>query len=364
MLDIDIRLGLGAFELWVREQVPLTGITALFGPSGSGKTSLLRGLAGFIRAEGRVALDGDVWLDSARNIDRPAHHRPVGFVFQDIRLFPHLSVAENLRYAARRGGRHRRAASTVSMDEVVAALDLVPLLPRRVPGLSGGEQQRVALARTLLTGPEILLLDEPLSALDTRRKAEILPYLQTLPATFSVPTIYVSHSVDEVALLAERMLVLDRGEIVARGPTAEILERLDLQALTGRYDAGVVVTATVVDTDAEFQLSHLALGDEIISMPSLAGVGPGDQVRVRIPARDVALAVEPPVRLSIRNVLRGTIVELVESADSAYAEVLLQVGDAHVRSRVTRASVSELGLEQGMDAYALIKSVTFEGHAL
>jgi molybdate transport system ATP-binding protein len=364
MLDIDIRLALGDLVLRVCEQVPLMGITALFGPSGSGKTSLLRALAGFIRAEGRVALDGDVWLDSEANVDLPAHRRSAGFVFQDIRLFAHLSVVDNLRFAVRHGGRRPAGAGRISMDEVVAALDLAPLLTRRVPGLSGGEQQRVALARTLLTGPAILLLDEPLSALDTRRKAEILPYLQTLPAAFSVPTIYVSHSVDEVALLAERMLVLDRGQVVARGPTAEILERLDLQALTGRYDAGVVVTARVVGTDPEFQLTRLTLGNEVISMPSLTGVGPGDQVRVRIPARDVALATEPPARLSIRNVLRGTIVELVETPDSAYAEVLLEVGEAHVRSRVTRAAVADLGLRRGMDAYALIKSVTFEGHAL
>jgi len=359
VLDVDVSLRLDALDLRVEAQVPLAGITALFGPSGSGKTTLLRAIAGFVRADGRIALDGEAWLDSARRIDRPPHRRPVGYVFQDVRLFAHLSVAGNLRYAARRGAGRR-----VVEDAVVDALDLKALLGRRVGGLSGGEQQRVALARTLLAQPAILLLDEPLSALDARRKAEILPYLQALPTRFAIPTVYVSHSVDEVALLADRMLVLNQGRIAASGPTTEILERLDLQALTGRYEAGVVVTARVVDQDPEFQLVRLTFGGETLTMPSLSGVGPGDEVRVRILARDVALATVAPANLSIRNVLHASIAEIVAMPESAFAELLLEVGDAHVRSRVTRAAVAELGLASGMNVYALIKSVTFEGHAL
>ncbi len=358
MIELNVRLGLGALELDVQASLPLAGISALFGPSGSGKTTLLRVIAGLQDAQGHVRVGGEAWLDSAAGVNVPAHRRSVGYVFQDTRLFPHLNVAGNLEFAARRA-----PAGDIGFDAVVSALDLAALLPRAVSGLSGGERQRVALGRTLLTQPQLLLLDEPLSALDAARKAEILPYLQALPAQFSIPSIYVSHAVDEVALLADRTVVLSGGRVRASGPTPEILERLDLQPLTGLFEAGVVVSARVSGELAEFQLTELELGGQTLSMPHVAGVAVGDQVRLRIRARDVALATLRPAGLSIRNVLPATVVEVVTAQESALAEVLLDVGGERLRARVTRAAVHELGLSAGGQVFALIKSVTFDGHA-
>jgi len=360
MLSVDVQLTLGSLTLEVDQNFERSGITALFGPSGSGKTSLLRVLAGLERAQGRIAFGEDVWLDSSANVDVPVHRRGVGYMFQDGRLFGHLSVSGNLRYADRRADRTR---DSLSFAEVVSALDLEELLPRRIDGLSGGEKQRVALGRTLLSRPSLLLLDEPLSALDSDRKAEILPYLLKLPGQFGLPTLYVSHSVEEVALLADRTLVLAAGRVRAEGETAQILERLDLQALTGRFEAGAVIHADVRGHDAHFHLTELVFDGQTIAMPMVPQLTAGDQVRLRIRARDVSIATQRPKHLSIRNILDGKILELVEEAESAYAELLVQVGEQRIRARLTRSAVADLALEVGQSVYVLVKSVTFDGHA-
>jgi molybdate transport system ATP-binding protein len=237
VLAFDVRVRLGEFELEASGSLDTGRVTAVFGPSGSGKSTLLRVLAGLERrASGRLSFGREVWLDSDRRVDVPAHLRPVGYMFQEARLFGHLSGAGNLRYAERRACRFRRAAGggeerpVATFEEVVDALDLEPFLKRRPSSLSGGECQRLALGRTLLAQPRLLLLDEPLSALDARRKWEILPYLEALHPRFGVPTLYVSHSVNEVSLLADRILVLEDGRVTAQGPTAEVLERIDLGA--------------------------------------------------------------------------------------------------------------------------------------
>ena len=350
-LELDIHARLGAFDLEATVALPLDGITAVFGPSGGGKTTLLRTIAGFESARGRIALRGERWLDSARRIDVPPHRRPVGCVFQDARLFGHLPVRGNLRYAARRA-RHGGA----SLDEVIAAFDLASLLSRSVADLSGGERQRVALARTLLTNARLLLLDEPMSALDTERKADILSYLETL----SVPMLYVSHAVDEVALLAERTLVLADGRVRAFGATKEILERLDIQSITGRFEAGALVRARVVAHDPIYQLTILVIGEQRIVMPMSSRLAEGDFARVRVRARDVALATVRPQALSIRNVLSGKLIDLVTEEDSPFAEALVEIGDQRLRARITRAAADDLGLTIGQSVYALVKSATFE----
>jgi molybdate transport system ATP-binding protein len=232
-LDLATRISFRDFELDVSHRFALDGITALFGPSGCGKSTLLRIIAGLEeKAGGRIAFGGEVWLDTASRIFVPPHLRGVGYVFQDARLFPHLSVEGNLRYAARRsaGIDHR-----IAFDDVVAALDLGPLLSRRTGALSGGERQRVAMGRTLLARPRLLLMDEPLAALDIQRKAEILPYIERLPERFGVAVIYVTHAIDEVVRLARRMVVLGAGRKIADGSVAEVLERLDIQPATGRF---------------------------------------------------------------------------------------------------------------------------------
>lgn len=355
-LSISARIELAGFRLELTERLPLDGVTAVFGPSGSGKSTLLRVLAGFeTPAAGRIALGADVWFDAAAGIDVPAHRRPVGFMFQDARLFAHLDVAGNLAYAQR-----RRSHADLQWEAVVDALDLAPLLARSVVTLSGGERQRVALGRTLLRGPRLLLLDEPLAALDRHRKADILPYLERLPRQFRLPTLYVSHDIDEVATLADRILVLGGGRVQMHDGAAAVVERLDLEPSIGRLEAGVLVEARVIDHDARLHVTHVDAGGDVLTMPLVARVAIGEPVRLRIRARDVALAVGRPQGLSIRNVLAGTLVEVVTDPDSGFAEATVQLRQAHLRARLTLAAVEDLALTPGMAVYALIKSVSFE----
>ncbi len=357
-LSLLVRLSFPGFDLDVAEELHLDGVTALFGPSGGGKSTLLRTIAGFETPRtGRIALGGEIWFDSESRVNVSAHHRPVGFMFQDARLFVHLRVAGNLAFADKRS--HTRAAG-FNRDDVIAALDLRPLLDRSIGSLSGGERQRVALARTLLTRPKLLLLDEPLSALDLERKADILPYLEELPKRFGIPTIYVSHALEEVVRLADRVLVLTDGRTQAYGPAAVIVERLDLQPITGRFEAGVLVEARVIGHDARLALTHVNLDGETLKMPKVDHLKPGDTIRLRIRARDVALATQRPEGISIRNVLPGTVDDITPEPDTAFAEVYVTLRTTRFRARLTRAAVEDLRLTKGTPVFALIKSVTFD----
>jgi molybdate transport system ATP-binding protein len=360
-IAFDVRIAFGEFDLQIDHRMPIEGIVGLFGPSGCGKSTLLRIMSGLERnARGQIRFGDEVWQDTARGIFMPPHKRGVGYVFQDVRLFPHLSVAGNLRYADKRS---RRVDSAIDIEGVVAALDLAPLMTRRPSSLSGGERQRVAIGRTLLTRPRLLLMDEPLAALDVRRKAKILPYIERLPQTFRVPVIYVTHSIDEVTRLAERMLVLANGRKVTYGPVAEALERLDLQPIAGRFEAGVVLTGRVTRHDLTYRLTHLDLHGKEIVMP-MADVALGSDVRLRIRARDVALATKAPENISIRNVLPGTIAEIVEEPDTAFAETLVDIGGANIRARVTRSAVAALALTRGKPVFVLFKSIAFDRRAI
>lgn len=360
IIDAEFRGKLGAFTLDVAFRVPARGVTALFGPSGCGKTTILRCLAGLTRLGGRLAVDGEVWQDDAAGHFLPAHRRPVGYVFQEASLFPHMSVRRNLRFGAERSPAPDQG---LVLDEVAALLGIGHLLDRSPVALSGGERQRVAVGRALLSRPRILLMDEPLSALDRMTKDEILPYLDALHETLSIPILYVSHDISEVARLADHMILLGRGRKVADGPLAEILERLDLQPATGRFEASVLVTAKVVGRDEAFRLTLLDLGGETLTMPSI-DAPVGEEVRLRIRARDVALATVRPTGISMRNILAGTIAAIAEEPETAYAEVLVDVGGARIRSRVTRAAVAELELRAGRPVFALIKSITFERRSI
>jgi molybdate transport system ATP-binding protein len=347
---------LGDFDLEAAGEIDTGRVTAIFGPSGSGKSTLLRTLAGLERrATGRLSLGRDVWLDSARGLDVPAHRRPVGYMFQEARLFPHLSGEGNLRYAAKRARRERQV---VTFDEVVDALDLEPLLPRRPASLSGGERQRIALGRTLLAQPRLLLLDEPMAALDASRKMEILPYLEALHPRFGIPTLYVSHSVDEVALLADRMLVLAGGRVTAKGRTAEIFERMDLGPLADRYGATTVVEARVMRHDPEYHLTWLDLAGQSLVVPKREHFEEGEGACLVIRARDVSLATCRPQGVSIQNVLAGRVCEVREREGSAFAEVLVDLGTHRLLARITRLSLHELELAVGSPVFALLKSVS------
>ena len=358
MLSLRVRVEYPDFELDIDGELEAEGVTAIFGASGSGKSTLLRAIAGFERpGDGRIALGEDVWFDDARRIDVAPHLRPVGTLFQDARLFEHLDVSGNLAFGEKRRG---RAGQGVSRREVVAALDLEGLLGRSIGALSGGERQRVALARTLISNPELLLLDEPLSGLDRERKAEILPYLEDVTRRFRVPTLFVSHDIDEVARLADRVWVVKDGGLETAGPTAEIVERLDLQPLTGRFEAGVLVEGRVARHDARLHLTFVDLHGDEFTMPIIDRVALGDAVRLRIRARDVAIATQRPEGLSIRNILPGHIDRLVQEEGGGSVEAFIQLREDRIRARLTLAAVEDLGLEVGTPVFALVKSVSFE----
>ena len=357
-IEAEFAGRLGSFALDVQLTLPSRGVTALFGPSGCGKTSVLRCIAGLNRLHGRLQVDGDVWQDSTRNVFLAAHRRPVGYVFQEASLFPHLSVKQNLLFGAKRITARSRG-SALGFDDVVALLGCGPLLRRDVANLSGGERQRVAIGRALLAAPRLLLMDEPLSALDRGTKDDFLSYLEVLHRELSIPVLYVSHDIAEVSRMAERIILLSNGKAIADGPAGDILERLDLHPHTGRFEAGVVLATTVKGHDDTFHLTTLAHGDKLLSVPRI-DAQPGDPVRLRVRARDVSVSLTMPEGISIRNIVAGKIADIREEADTAFAEVLIDIGGANLRSRLTRASVAALGLEIGKEVYALVKTITFD----
>jgi molybdate transport system ATP-binding protein len=335
------------FALDVDLNLPMRGVTALFGPSGSGKTTLLRLLAGLERAaEGRVHVGDVVWQDATHFL--PAHRRPIGYVFQDARLFPHLTVRQNLAYGLRRAG------SAEDLQAMAARLGIEPLLDRKPLRLSGGEAQRVAIARALLTQPRVLLMDEPLAALDAARRAEILPYLERLHVEAEIPVIYVSHSFDEVARLADHLVLLDAGRVIAAGALHELTARLDLP-LAQAAEAEAVIEARVVAHDPEFHLTRLAFAGGELQLPYHAAAM-GQAVRVGIRARDVSITLEAQQGTSILNILPATIVAMA-AAGPAQVVLRLQVGEAFLLARVTRKSAQTLGLTLGRSVFAQIKSV-------
>lgn len=357
-LSIHARISYPGFSLEVDQELELGGVTGLFGPSGGGKSTLLRIIAGLERhAEGTVRFAGQSWQDTASNTFVPAHRREVGYVFQDARLFPHLSVAGNLRYALRR---NRPGAGSMSFDEVVTMLNLDALLQREVDALSGGERQRVAIARTLLTQPALLLFDEPLAALDVGRKSEILPYIESLNLRFGIPAIYVSHAVNEMARLADDVIVLEEGRVRALGSAGRILSREDLELSTLSFEAVTVLSVQVVEHLPELHLTRVEHHGQPITVPEMHGVSRGEQARLSIRAGDVVVALRKPEGLSVRNVLAGTLQDIVPIPDSAFANVTLDVNGSALAARLTHHAIAELGLEPGMRVFALVKTASFD----
>jgi molybdate transport system ATP-binding protein len=348
----------GGFELDVAFAAPGPGVTALFGPSGCGKSTVLAAVAGLLRPrEGRVTLDGATLLDTARGTFVPPERRRCAVVFQDSRLFPHLSVETNLRYGLRRAP---RGVEGPGLEEVVALLGIGHLLARRPAGLSGGERQRVALGRALLARPRLLLMDEPLAALDATRRGEVLPFLARLRQAARLPILYVTHALEEVDALADRMVLLEEGRVVAEGTVEELSVRTDLP-LAARRDAGALLACTVVGHDKARGLTRLAFAGGELAVP-LREEPPGTAARVRIRARDVAVATEAIRGLSTQNLLPARILGIGEAPSPHEAFVRLAVGLAAVLllARVTRDSVARLGLAPGQQVWAVIKAVTFD----
>jgi len=338
------------FALAVDIAVPARGVTALFGPSGSGKTTLLRLVAGLERAAaGRLTLNGQVWQDTAQGIFLPTHRRPIGVVFQDARLFPHLSVRGNLDF-----GRRRVATQRVALEQVVALLGIEHLLARMPDRLSGGEKQRVAIARALATSPRLLLLDEPLAALDPARKAEILPYLERLHEELDIPVLFVSHAPDEVARLADTLVLLEAGRVLACGPLAETFARADLPTARGD-DAGAVIEATIGVQDDYYHLTRLDFAAGSLWVAHLP-LPIGTPVRARILARDISLALRPAADSSILNMLPASIAGLAPDGPGRCL-VALNLRGVRLLARITEKSAALLGLVPGRQVVAQIKGV-------
>jgi len=343
----------GAFRLDAAFHAPLKGVTAIFGPSGSGKTTLLRCVAGLERMEGELRVGDAVWQDAGRFL--APHKRGVGYVFQGAGLFDHLNVGGNLDYAIRRA-----RAPGPDRARVVEMLGLAPLLGRRPWKLSGGERQRAAIGRALLAAPRLLLMDEPLSALDARAKAEILPYLDGLSDATGLPILYVSHDVGEVARLADRVVQIADGKVLGMGPTAAMVERMGLEAGVSAFEASAVLTGAVAEKDARYRLTRLDVDGQRLAAPE-ADVAVGQTVRLRVRARDVAIATERPTAVSIRNVLACRVAEIDAPPGAAHADAILDLGRQRLRARVTLEALEDLGLRDGQEVFALIKTVSFEG---
>lgn len=338
------------FTLDVDLELPERGVTALFGHSGSGKTTLLRCIAGLERAKhGFLSFKGEVWQDEVTW--RPTHQRPLGYVFQEASLFPHLTVLGNLRYGLKR----TTDAHKVSLDQAVELLGISPLLDRKPSLLSGGERQRIGIARALAVNPRILLMDEPLAALDLKRKQEILPYLERLHDELDIPVLYVSHSPDEVARLADYIVAMDEGRVVAHGPLVETLARLDLPIRLGE-DAGVVLDATVVEHDAAWQLMRVQFaGGSLWTREREFAIG--RKVRVRILARDVSLATQPQEQSSIQNMLSGWVDAIADDEHPGLMLVRVKVGDSSLIARLTKRAAAMLSIAPRQSVWVQVKSV-------
>lgn len=326
------------------------GVTALFGPSGAGKTTAIKVMAGLIRPqEGRVRLGDRTLFDSAAGVSLPPHKRRLGYVFQDGRLFPHLTVRENIRF----GQRYGTHGPALSEDALVELLGIGNLLDRRPATLSGGETQRVALARALLAGPDMLLMDEPLAALDTPRKEEILPYLDRLKTEMQMPILYVTHAVEEIARLADHVALLEAGRITRQGPVFDVLSDPEAMPLLGVREAGAILRARVLEHLGD-GLTRLSAGPGHLELPGVTAA-PGETLRLRILATDVMLSTVHPQGLSARNILPVTIDSLQSGRGPGIAVVLL-LGDQRLLARVTSRSCEEMALAPGQKIFAVLKA--------
>jgi molybdate transport system ATP-binding protein len=354
-IEVDVAHRLGAFTLEVRF-TSQGRLTAFFGQSGAGKTSLVNVIGGLIRPDrGRVAVDGTTLTDTASRIFVPTHRRRVGYVFQEGRLFPHLTVRQNLIFGRWFTPPQERK---VELETVLDLLGIGHLLQRRPGALSGGEKQRVAIGRALLASPRLLLMDEPLAALDEERKAEILPFIERLRDEANVPIIYVSHSLAEVSRLANSIVVLRNGRVAAAGDPAEVLSRTELVPRDGVEEAGAVIEARISQHDIQFGLTMLQSKAGVLRAPYL-DLPAGTTVRVRIRARDVMVANAAPVGLSALNVLAGKVIELRTSGESV-VEVAIDCNGVKLWARLTRKSVETLGLKPELPVYAILKSVALD----
>ncbi|RON54377.1 molybdenum ABC transporter ATP-binding protein [Pseudomonas frederiksbergensis] len=355
MIQMRLKLKYSGFALDVDLQLPGRGVTALYGHSGSGKTTCLRCIAGLEKAEdGFIQINDEVWQDSRQKIFVPPHKRALGYVFQEASLFPHLSVLANLEFGLKRIPKQQRR---VDMAHATELLGIGHLLDRHPQHLSGGERQRIGIARALLTSPKLLLMDEPLAALDSQRKNEILPYLQRLHDELDIPVLYVSHSQDEVARLADHIVLLSDGKALASGPIGETLARLDLPLAQGD-DAGVVIEGHVSAYDSAYQLLTLQLPNSGLNLRvPHSPMTEGQTLRCKVQARDVSLSLQSVEQSSILNRLPVTVISELGADNAAHVLIRLNAGGTPLLARITRYSRDQLGIHPGQALWAQIKAV-------
>jgi molybdate transport system ATP-binding protein len=347
-IEVSLKHPFGPFVLDAAFKLDRPGVTALFGPSGAGKTSIVQAIAGLLQPEeGRIVVNGRVVLDTGRGLSVPASARRIGYVFQDSRLFPHMSVEDNLLFGWRRA---KSQADSREISHVIELLGLEHLIQRRPRNLSGGERQRTALGRALLSSPELLLLDEPMAALDLARRSEILPYLERLRDEARLPMLYVSHAVDEVARLADEIVVLRDGRVQAQGSVFELMPMLDAAA-------GSLIRAEIAQHRPD-SLSELKFAGGTLLVPRLAREA-GARLRVRIAATDIMLAKEEPRAISANNVL-SCLVFSVADKTGAHVDVTLLCGPTQLVARITRSSAERLGIFPGVPVFAIVKAVTVD----
>lgn len=352
MLKIDVKKQQGRFTVDTSFTVDSTGVTALFGPSGAGKTSIINMVAGLSRPDaGCIIVNGRTVFDAETGIDIPPERRGFGYVFQDGRIFPHLSARANLTYGMNLVPRHKR---TIAFDDVVELLGIAHLLKRRVGNLSGGEKQRVAIGRALLTSPSLLLMDEPLASLDAARKAEVLPFVERLSKQLSIPILYVSHSLNEILNLADTLVLLESGRVLSVGPVEDVVNQPELGVFrNGNADASVL--ATIVDHhDPSEGLTYLRLGRDFLKVPFF-DASPGTKVRIRVDSRDVALALTPPRDTSVQNIFPAT-VEQISEQNGGVVDVRLDMGTP-IAAKITRKARADLDLRDGQQLFVMVKSV-------
>jgi len=354
-LSANCDVSFPGFHLQARLLVPESGVTVLFGPSGSGKTTLLRCLAGLERSpSGFMQFGETIWQDETRGIFVPVHERSIGLVFQEPRLFPHLSVRSNLLYGFKRIPVHERR---IFLDEVVEILNIGHLLDRRPRFLSGGEGQRVAIGRALLTSPRLLLMDEPLASLDSQRKREILPYIRRLQTTWGIPIIYVSHSLEEIMQLVDTMILLKEGKVVAEGPAKKVFSQLDLRGIINPEILGAIFDTKVIAHEPEFGLTRVQFMDHQLHVPQQEAKV-GQSIRLHIHSNDVSIVTSPPdIRTSVLNIMEARVMEIGPIDSPGYSvDIKLDVGQPMLAT-ITRKSLVNLSIEPGQKVYAHIKAI-------